>query len=182
MGVAKAYRSESLALPLLLNPTEEEEQADEPDRDSLWGRLLFPSMRPGGPRWWPAWHALGWKLALALQVGLVSETNPLLPVGVFAVLSVATVSHQWQRPWRHALDNVLESAVLLTALGAYLLNIVAGSSGTNGTGSDSARNASLALVTAVQGMMLVALGICMWRRKQIEQWLAPRLRSSGPRS
>lgn len=116
--------------------------------------LLLSTLR--APRrlwWWPLAHDLGRSVALALLVGLLPVASPLLPVSVFLVLGASMVAHAAVRPSRHALDHVLELAVLAAAMTAYLATILGGASG---SGGGTAVQALVSVVHIATAALLVA--------------------------
>jgi hypothetical protein len=122
-------------------------------------------------------YLLGRSLALALLVGLLPVDSPLLPVGVLAVMSASLVAHLWVRPWRRAVDNALETAVLVAAALSYLLNITTGATAARfaaeGHG-DTAPSASGArsIVSVIDLAVLFTLGIGVCARPVLERALA----------
>jgi hypothetical protein len=125
-------------------------------------RIFLSSLRdPARMWWWPVvYDLLGRKLLLALLLGLVHETSPLLPVGVFAVLVVSAVVHHAFRPSVHSLDNMLEGLVMLVTVGLFLFSIVAGSAamlqgGANTSGSTSWAISVVSLVHIAMWVVLV---------------------------
>lgn len=124
---------------------------------TLVDALFFASLRdPCSLWWWPVAYSSGRTLALAMVVGLVNETSPLLPVAVFVVLAASALLHVRFHPWKHAGDNALETLVLVAAMSVYLANIVGGATATRRV-SDT-----VALEAAVSLAHLAVLAQTMW--------------------
>lgn len=125
--------------------------------------LLLGSLRdPVGLLWWPLWYECGRAVALSLLVGLVPVTSPLLPTGVFLVLAACAVAQSRYRPAWYAVDNALESAVLVALLAVFGVNIIGGATSAatreGDAGDDSASGRGLIVtVASVIHIVMIAL-------------------------